>query len=965
MRMPNPLLLLNTHEVSGRGWFWTTDKAGELTYLSPHLVPLLGADKGEGAKALFADLFLQSSDETDTGRTLSFAMIRRSNFTNLVVPNAFGEEKRWWSVSGTPQFDHAGNFTGYCGSGTDITSQRESSESASRLANYDSLTDLPNRLRMAKALDAHLSKYHLHKRPCAILLIDLDRFKQVNDTMGHPAGDALLKLVSQRLLKIVGDREQIFRLGGDEFTVFVPNTDDKTALAALGDEIIDRVSDPYLIDGKRCVIGASVGIAASPNDGATAEELIRNADLALYGSKANGRGCTSFFTQELLQAATDRKAIEEDLRDAVAKGEFEVHYQPIVDSKDNRMTGVEALLRWHHPVRGPISPEIFIPIAEEANLVTALGEWVLRRACDDAANWPGKIRVAVNVSPIQFNSGLLPNLVVSALANSGLEAHRLELEITEGVFIGVEEDTDEVFDALKRIGVRLALDDFGTGYSSLGYLRTAPFDKIKIDKSFVHAATLPGSRNGAIIAAIVALADALDMETTAEGIETEDQLALIRDLRVSHVQGYIYSKPVPNADVQERLQSGNWELAPSGPTNQRSHRISMYRKVNAIFGNHCRSVLIRNLSETGALIEGLDNIPIGSKLIIDFGDGHLTFASLVRSQSRQYGVEFESPLVSDEEGRLRPRDRVPTLRMKSAGLPNNLGGESAHKIEEDNGATLEGFRAKLGIVSPKTHAGVEGSITADAENLPVGGGSTLGDLAKRHLDSIGHEVGRHQAESALLENHILPHLGHLRPDQVTPAYMSKWFDVMSQKEALDQITINKLKSLLQQLGVQDVEDAENMALSRRAALDRYLSEDEVKRLNEAVAESHNLQLRHLVSLLMITGVRQRDLMEAQWDHFDLAAGLWHMPLGPNDQTREVSLSKEAVDLIDELPRLDGCPYLLANPKTGMPYKSFASSWQTVLEKADLHGLEIDDVRNCVETQNTANIAGNAAGVLSV
>ncbi|MEM9500595.1 MAG: EAL domain-containing protein [Pseudomonadota bacterium] len=888
-------------------------------------------------------------------------MIRRSNFTNLVVPNAFGDEKRWWSVSGTPQFDDSGDFTGYCGSGADITSQREFSESASRLAKYDSLTDLPNRLRMSEVLNAHLSKYHLHKQPCAILLIDLDRFKQVNDTMGHPAGDALLKLVSQRLLKIVGDRERIFRLGGDEFTVFVPNTEDKIAIAALGDEIIGNLSEPYLIDGKRSVIGASVGIAVSPQDGVTAEELIRNADLALYGSKADGRGCTSFFSQELLEAAKDRKGIEEDLRDAIAKDEFEVHYQPIVDSKENRTTGVEALLRWHHPARGPISPEIFIPIAEEANLVSALGEWVLRKACHDAASWPGKIRVAVNVSPIQFTSGLLPNLVVSALANSGLEAHRLEFEITEGVFIGVEEDTDEVFDSLKRIGVRLALDDFGTGYSSLGYLRTAPFDKIKIDKSFVHAATLPGSRNAAIIAAIVALADALDMETTAEGIETEDQLALIRNLRVSHVQGYIYSKPVPNADVKERLQSGNWDIAPSGPTNQRSNRISMYRKVNAIFGNHCRSVLIRNLSETGALIEGLDNVPIGSKLIIDFGDGQLTFASLVRSQSRQYGVKFESPLVSDEEGRLRPRSRVPILRIKSAGLPRNQGVETALEIGEDNGAALERFRAKLGIDPQTTHERTEGDGPADTNSQTDGNGVTLGYLAKRHLDSIGNDRARHQTESTLLESHILPHLGHLRPDEITPAYMSEWFDVTSQKELLDQVTINKLKSLLKQLGVQNLEDAENMALSRRATLERYLSDDEVKRLNKAVAESHNQQLRYLVSLLMITGVRQRDLMDAQWDHFDLEAGLWHMPVGSNDETREVRLSNEAIDLIDELPRLDGCPYLLANPKTGMPYKSFASSWQTVLEKADLYGLEIDDVRNCVETQHKAKMTPTGAG----
>lgn len=1056
-RTPDPALLLRTFEQSGRGWFWATNSDGELTYLSAEIAPALSLENGTSATAVFADLFLQSHEETETVRTLSFAMIRRNSFANITVPNALGEERRWWSISGTPQYDEAGDFAGYFGSGADITSQRASSASASRMAKYDALTDLPNRVRMSEVLETHLARYGHHKQPCAILLIDLDRFKQVNDTMGHPAGDALLKIVSERLFRIVGDKERVFRLGGDEFQVFVPNTHDRAMLGEMGDQIISSLSEPYLIDGKRCVIGASVGIALSPDDGKTADELIRNADLALYRSKAEGRGCTSFFTSALLAEAEDRKAIEDDLRDALSREQFEVHYQPIVRARDNRTVGVEALLRWNHPKRGPVSPDTFIPIAEEANLILALGEWVLRKACEDAARWHGKIRVAVNVSPIQFASGNLPTLVMSALAHSGLEPHRLELEITEGVFLGEEEHTDVIFDALKRIGVRLALDDFGTGYSSLGYLRTAPFDKIKIDKSFVHAATLPGSRNAAIIAAIVALADALEMETTAEGIESQDQLAMIRDLGVSHVQGFIYSNPVPNAEVEKRLQAGNWGIVPNGPSKQRSDRTSIYRKVTAIFGNHCRTVLIRNLSESGALVEGLDNVPIGSKLIIDFGEGQLTFASLVRRQARQYAVQFESLLARDENGRLRPQNRVSRMALRSAGLPgyvsdapgvqdggggearsdgategsveaakgiqtggaartgtssdrvsqgcagsrkqrgsggnddgftgisgvgpggeNNAGNSAtegpdycgedfeggkfgrALSPSDDNSGTLERFRTKLGIAPPMEKEHVLGRSPKDVGAGSGPSGDTLDHLAAVHLAKFGNDRARSEAEENLLLNHILPYFGHLRAGEITPEHVADWFKFISDSEALNPAEIKIAQDLLIQFEVKNIDELLGMTLSRKAVHERHLSEDEIYRLKRAVLESPNQQLRFLVSLLMLTGVRQRDLVEARWSDFDLDSGVWNMPNADREDIREVELCKEALELIRQVPRIEDSEYLLANPKTGKPYKSFASSWQTTLEKANITGLEIDDVRNCVEPRNRAAFMAKAS-----
>ena len=340
-----------------------------------------------------------------------------------------------------------------------------------------------------------------------------------------------------------------------------------------------------------------------------------------------------------------------------------------MDAKTNVVTGFEALIRWNHPERGNISPALFIPIAEETNLIGELGEWALQKACEQAATWPGRLRVAVNVSPIQFANDLLPKMIEGALSSSGLSPDRLELEITEGVFLQETSDTDAMFQALKKIGVRLALDDFGTGYSSLGYLRTAPFDKIKIDQSFVRTATEPGSRNGAIIAAIVALAAALDMDTTAEGIESLDQLAMIRDLNVSHVQGFVYSQAVSNEILLERLKAGEWSINPSGPAVTRGDRLSMFRKIGAIHENHCYNVVLRNLSVSGALIEGILDVPEGTKFVLDFGDGQLAVSTVVRSIGHQQGLAFEERLVNDGNGGLCTSRRISPYMLAAAGMP--------------------------------------------------------------------------------------------------------------------------------------------------------------------------------------------------------------------------------------------------------------------------------------------------------
>ena len=664
------LLLLQNFEESGRGWFWSTDDEGRINYLSDSVCELLGRPGSALIGSPFVDLFCQGEEAASHQRTLPFILTKQSKFDDLPLQAATsGESEIWWAVSGKPYFTSGKKFAGYRGSGTDITAQRRTAKDTSRLATYDSLTGLLNRFHMSKLLETTLSAFKAQKRACSVMLIDLDRFKHVNDTLGHPAGDALLKQVAERLIKVVGDREKISRLGGDEFQIILQDVDDRGALGEMADRIIKSLSHPYMVDGSRCIIGASVGVAVSPFDGQSSEDLIRNTDLALYAAKGGGRGRFRFYSSDLLQAAEDRRILEEDLRDALEKGEISLAYQPVVSAKTNIVTGFEALIRWNHPERGAISPTVFIPIAEEANLIGALGEWALHKACEEAAKWPGKMKVAVNVSPIQFANDLLPKIVESALSNSGLPPELLELEITEGVFLQESADTDSMFKALKKIGVRLALDDFGTGYSSLGYLKTAPFDKIKIDQSFVRGATEPESRNGAIIAAIVALARALDMETTAEGIESLDQLALIRELNVSHVQGYVYSQPVANEVLLERCQAGDWSITPSGPAVTRGDRLSMYRKIGAIHENHCYNVVLRNLSVTGALIEGIVDVPKGTRFVLDFGDGQLAVSTVVRSLGHQQGLEFEERLVNDGNGGLCTSRRISPYMMAAAGMP--------------------------------------------------------------------------------------------------------------------------------------------------------------------------------------------------------------------------------------------------------------------------------------------------------
>lgn len=666
------VLLLQDYEDSGLGWFWASDSEGRITYVSEYVGAVLGKQRDKLLGEPLTSLFILERDEDDdpVERTLPLLLSARKTFADLQVRAGFEEKEIWWSISGRPQFDPDGAFTGFRGNGTDVTAARRSQRDASRLAQYDSLTGLANRHRMDKRLRATLTAYQAAGRSCALLMMDLDRFKAVNDTLGHPAGDELLKQVAGRLQRIVTEAGcEIGRLGGDEFQIMIPDLDDRGRLGEIARTIITMISQPYQIEGSRCVIGASVGVAVFPFDGVNCEDLVRSADLALYAAKGGGRGQFRFYSRDLHSEAERRRQIEDELRDALKNDQLNLVYQPIVDTRTHRVVSLEALARWTHPELGEIPPAVFIPIAEEANLIGALGDWVLRRACEQAASWPEAVRIAVNVSAAQFGNAGFAAVVAQALAHAQLAPDRLELEMTESVFLGDERVTSDMFAQLKMLGVRLALDDFGTGYSSLGYLQHAPFDKIKIDKTFIRGITEPGNRNAAIMASIVNLAEALNIETTAEGIEAQDELAAMQRLGVRQIQGYIYAAAVPPEDIVEALESGAWVIDPEGPSKYRPERRTVLRKVGLIHEDHRYEVMMRNLSRTGCMVEGLVDVPVGTPFVVDFGEGQLAVAVVRRSAGAAQGLEFEQQLVDDGAGGLCTRNRVSPYALAQAGMP--------------------------------------------------------------------------------------------------------------------------------------------------------------------------------------------------------------------------------------------------------------------------------------------------------
>jgi diguanylate cyclase (GGDEF)-like protein len=473
------------------------------------------------------------------------AMLRRRNDTHFGEFYSQLSDGRCIAITVQPMTDG-----GTVSTHQDITEQRRSEAKIAHMAHHDALTGLPNR----RLLDERLEHAVAHAKRGEIVathLLDLDYFKNVNDTLGHPVGDKLLRMVADRLRRLVREGETVARMGGDEFAIVQMQVAQPSDATALAQRVIEEVSEPYEIDGHQVVVGASVGISVSVTDGPSSDLLLRNADLALYRAKSGGRGTLRFFEPEMDAQMQTRRLMESDLRRALVGHEFEVHYQPIVNLQSNEISAFEALIRWQHSERGMVSPAAFIPLAEEIGLIVPLGEWVLRTACSAAAGWPDHTKICVNLSPVQFRSRGLVEVVIGALATSGLRPGRLELEITETVLLADTEATLAVLHQLRGLGVRIAMDDFGTGYSSLSYLQTFPFDRIKIDRSFVKGVAEDiGSLN--IVRAVAALAKGIGMATTAEGVETQEQLDAVKAEGCTEMQGFLFSRALPSRDI-ERL----------------------------------------------------------------------------------------------------------------------------------------------------------------------------------------------------------------------------------------------------------------------------------------------------------------------------------------------------------------------------------------------------------------------------
>ncbi|MGI4768359.1 MAG: putative bifunctional diguanylate cyclase/phosphodiesterase [Janthinobacterium lividum] len=536
-------LLLKDFEEQTSDWLWETDAELRLREPSARFTQVLGRPTDVIAGRAINELL---ADPVTPGNALALADLGahvdgRRPFRDLIVPLRGATGPRWWSLSGRPVLDGRGDFAGYRGVASDITETRLAQARVEHLAHHDVLTDLPNRASFCAALARTLR--HPERMGAAVVSLDLDGFKPVNDRYGHPVGDALLVAVAERLRSAVVPDALVARFGGDEFVILIERPSGLGAVEGLCRQIIARLAEPFTVLGECVTVGTSVGVAFAPIDGDTEDALLKNADAALYRAKAEGRGTVRFFEPEMDRKLQERERLVQDLRGALGRDELVVHFQPYVSAEGSEITGCEALIRWRHPTRGMVPPVDFIPLAEENGLIIAIGAWVIEQACAEAAGWSAGQRVSVNVSPLQFTDRSLPGTILSALTRSGLSPQRLEVEITETVLI---DDADAALDILRQIralGVRVALDDFGTGYSSLSYLRRFPFDKIKIDQSFVRDLT-SREDNRVIVQAIRDIAKGLGMTITAEGVETVEQAEQLRLTGCEELQGYLFSRPV-------------------------------------------------------------------------------------------------------------------------------------------------------------------------------------------------------------------------------------------------------------------------------------------------------------------------------------------------------------------------------------------------------------------------------------
>jgi len=572
-------LLLRDFEEQGSDVLWEIDAKGRLVQVNQRLADALGRTieslQGRPFLGLLSDLqaALPESDR-EAADALRLRLTEGQPFRDLLVPLMVRGSLHWWSVTAKPLVDERRAAMGWRGVARDVTQSRLADRKLAWLAHYDTLTGLTNRARFRVVLENSLKTATARAGHGAVMCLDLDNFKTVNDTLGHATGDALLIEVGRRVKSAVERTDVVARLGGDEFAVLLRHASDEARVQEVAERIITAMSEPCQVLGAVVPVRASIGIARFPQDGITVDEMMQHADLALYDAKSHQPGSVRFFASRMGEQIRRRLVLERDLREAIERHQLALHFQPKVDLETWEVQGFEALLRWRHPEHGDIPPVEFIPVAEESGLILQMGEWALREACRQAATWPGQLQVAVNISPVQVMAQNLPNAIRRALHESRLPPHRLELEITESVFINETSGTVDQLHTLRKLGVQIALDDFGTGYSSLAYLRRFPFDTLKIDRAFVRE--LLTSRDArAIVRNILALASSLRMSTVAEGVEEPAQVAVLENEGCNLVQGYFVSKPIPGDQVPHFVSMWSERDRPRMPENFRLRSTEM------------------------------------------------------------------------------------------------------------------------------------------------------------------------------------------------------------------------------------------------------------------------------------------------------------------------------------------------------------------------------------------------------
>ncbi len=561
-------MLLHEYEQNANDWLWEMNAKGELGRTSHGLRKLLNISDGALDSVSFLELLYRLCPDQQTVDRVAAKIKNRSLIKNMHILLCSTGYHRWLSISGKPNIDSDGNYGGYIGVGKDITRQKTADAEIEKLAHCDALTGLLNRASFNKALEHSTRTLEREGSRFAVMFLDLDRFKLINDTRGHLVGDLLLVEAARRIHRCVREQDIVARLGGDEFGIILNADCNPRMIAGLADRIIGSVSKPYEIDNERYKIGASIGIALAPIHGTNPIQLLSNADLALYRAKSGGRGQHRFFENQMDEEQREKRLLEQELRGAIDRQEFELLYQPQCSAEDGKTTGMEALIRWNHPVRGQISPSEFIPIAEQSSMVQELGVWAIRQACKAALAWPEHIVVAVNISAHHFIGADIVKYTRKALEEVGLPPQRLELEITESLLMTDSQEALRMLNELRELGVTVALDDFGTGFSSLSYIVNYPFDKIKIDQSFIRSADEDHTAQ-AILQMIAGLGKTLDLAISAEGVESESQIAFLRTINCQQLQGYYFAKPMKEADVPAFI-AGNadgWMNAPEKVDN--------------------------------------------------------------------------------------------------------------------------------------------------------------------------------------------------------------------------------------------------------------------------------------------------------------------------------------------------------------------------------------------------------------